>query len=193
MTKHLRQTPTQASHPSKSKMCPNIVISNLISLFLFCFSHPASLPYIIMTIVSKPYQRGIYCDDESIMYPLKPDTITHGMLAAVTISCTVIIVSFNRKLFFFLRSVSSRWSSNWLYSLKNILRSLFNQWKHFQNLTTFWCVIRWRHFYIMERKNMNKNGNKIFHFVFSLLRSHPERLIWCTATGFTLIQISTNT
>lgn len=47
-----------------------------------------------MTIVFKPYQRGVYCDDESIMYPVKPDTITHGMLAAVTISCTVIIVGF---------------------------------------------------------------------------------------------------
>lgn len=53
----------------------------------------AALPFIVMTIVFKPYIRGVYCDDESIMYPLKPDTITHGMLAAVTIPCTVIIIS----------------------------------------------------------------------------------------------------
>uniref|UniRef100_A0A1A7XIE4 Phospholipid phosphatase 2 n=2 Tax=Iconisemion striatum TaxID=60296 RepID=A0A1A7XIE4_9TELE len=53
----------------------------------------ASLPSIILTIVSKPYQRGVYCDDQSIMYPLKPDTITHGMLAAITISCIIIIIS----------------------------------------------------------------------------------------------------
>uniref|UniRef100_A0A1A8F3Z0 Phospholipid phosphatase 2 n=1 Tax=Nothobranchius korthausae TaxID=1143690 RepID=A0A1A8F3Z0_9TELE len=53
----------------------------------------ASLPSIILTIVSKPYQRGVYCDDQSIMYPLKPDTITHGMLAAVTISCIIVIIS----------------------------------------------------------------------------------------------------
>lgn len=53
----------------------------------------ASLPFFIMNLVFKPYQRGVYCDDESIQYPLKPDTITHGMLAAVTISCTVIIIS----------------------------------------------------------------------------------------------------
>lgn len=67
----------------------------LIRLLSFCFVFiTAALPFIIMTIVFKPYQRGVYCDDESIMYPLKPDTITHGMLAAVTISCTVIIVSF---------------------------------------------------------------------------------------------------
>ncbi|XP_076009208.1 phospholipid phosphatase 2b [Genypterus blacodes] len=53
----------------------------------------AALPFIVMTLVSKPYIRGVYCDDESIQYPLKPDTITHGLLAAVTISCTVIIIS----------------------------------------------------------------------------------------------------
>ncbi|XP_077573810.1 phospholipid phosphatase 2-like [Stigmatopora nigra] len=53
----------------------------------------AALPFIIMTIIFKPYQRGVYCDDESIRYPLKTDTISHIMLAAVTISCTVIIIS----------------------------------------------------------------------------------------------------
>ncbi|KAM9385962.1 phospholipid phosphatase 2-like [Pholidichthys leucotaenia] len=53
----------------------------------------ATLPFAILTIVSKPYQRGIYCNDESIMYPFKPDTITHGMLAAVTMTCTVIIIT----------------------------------------------------------------------------------------------------
>ncbi|XP_017262385.1 phospholipid phosphatase 2b [Kryptolebias marmoratus] len=53
----------------------------------------ASLPFIILSIVSKPYERGIYCDDQSIMYPIKPDTITHTMLGAVVICCIVIIVS----------------------------------------------------------------------------------------------------
>ncbi|XP_047231684.1 phospholipid phosphatase 2b isoform X1 [Girardinichthys multiradiatus] len=52
----------------------------------------ASLPSIILTIRFKPYQRGIYCDDESIMYPIKPDTITHSMMAAVTICCSVVII-----------------------------------------------------------------------------------------------------
>ncbi|KAL6468730.1 hypothetical protein MHYP_G00222540 [Metynnis hypsauchen] len=53
----------------------------------------ASLPFVIMNIIYRPYQRGIHCDDESIMYPLKSDTITHGLMAAVAISCTVIILS----------------------------------------------------------------------------------------------------
>ncbi|XP_036442372.1 phospholipid phosphatase 2b [Colossoma macropomum] len=53
----------------------------------------ASLPFVIMNIIYQPYQRGIHCDDESIMYPLKLDTITHGLMAAVAISCTVVILS----------------------------------------------------------------------------------------------------
>ncbi|XP_029542852.1 phospholipid phosphatase 2-like [Oncorhynchus nerka] len=53
----------------------------------------AALPFLIMTVVFRPYQRGVYCDDEDIKYPFKHDTITHGLLAAVTISCTVVILA----------------------------------------------------------------------------------------------------
>ncbi|XP_076880628.1 phospholipid phosphatase 2b [Brachyhypopomus gauderio] len=53
----------------------------------------AALPFIILNCIYQPYQRGVYCDDESIKYPLKPDTITLGLMAAVTISCTVIIIT----------------------------------------------------------------------------------------------------
>lgn len=53
----------------------------------------ASLPFVIMNIASQPYQRGIFCQDESIGYPVRTDTITHVTLAAVTITCTIIIVS----------------------------------------------------------------------------------------------------
>lgn len=52
----------------------------------------ASLPFIILTLVNSPYKRGFYCNDDSIRYPYKSDTITHGLMAGVTISCTVIIV-----------------------------------------------------------------------------------------------------
>lgn len=54
------------------------------------------MPFLIMTIVFKPYKRGIYCNDESIRYPYKKDTISHGMMAAITISCSIIIVSHSR-------------------------------------------------------------------------------------------------
>ncbi|ERE72387.1 lipid phosphate phosphohydrolase 2-like protein [Cricetulus griseus] len=53
----------------------------------------ASLPFIILTLVNTPYKRGFYCGDDSIRYPYRPDTITHGLMAGVIITATVILVS----------------------------------------------------------------------------------------------------
>lgn len=53
---------------------------------------PASLPFAILTLVSTPYKRGFYCGDDSIRYPYRPDTVTHGLMAGVTITATVILV-----------------------------------------------------------------------------------------------------
>ncbi|KAG1939718.1 phospholipid phosphatase 2b [Pimephales promelas] len=53
----------------------------------------ASLPFVIMNITSRPYERAVNCQDESIGYPVLPDTITHVTLAVVTITCTIIIIS----------------------------------------------------------------------------------------------------
>uniref|UniRef100_A0A8B9VZQ6 Phospholipid phosphatase 2 n=1 Tax=Anas zonorhyncha TaxID=75864 RepID=A0A8B9VZQ6_9AVES len=53
----------------------------------------ASLPFVILTLVNSPYKRGFYCNDDSIRYPYKADTITHGLMAGVTITCTVLIIS----------------------------------------------------------------------------------------------------
>ncbi|KAL8177871.1 UNVERIFIED_CONTAM: Phospholipid phosphatase 2 [Gekko kuhli] len=52
----------------------------------------ASLPSAILSLVNSPYKRGFYCDDNSIRYPYKADTITHGLMAGVTITCTTVIV-----------------------------------------------------------------------------------------------------
>uniref|UniRef100_A0A3Q2QAE6 Phospholipid phosphatase 2b n=1 Tax=Fundulus heteroclitus TaxID=8078 RepID=A0A3Q2QAE6_FUNHE len=69
-----------------------IEYSHLLHPFCCLVFISAALPSIILTMRFKPYQRGIYCDDESIMYPVKSDTITRSMIAAVTICCTVIII-----------------------------------------------------------------------------------------------------
>ncbi|XP_028293668.1 phospholipid phosphatase 2-like [Gouania willdenowi] len=53
----------------------------------------AALPSAILTLRFKPYQRGIYCDDESISYPYRRETITNGTMAAVTITCSVVIIT----------------------------------------------------------------------------------------------------
>lgn len=59
---------------------------------LLCFC-AAALPSIILTAMFSPYQRGIYCDDKSISYPYRRDTISHAGIAAVTITCSIFIVS----------------------------------------------------------------------------------------------------
>ncbi|KAL2096847.1 hypothetical protein ACEWY4_006054 [Coilia grayii] len=64
----------------------------LLLIVIFFCPLPAAMPFLILTIVFSPYQRGIYCDDESIRYPYKSDTISHGMMAAITISCSIIII-----------------------------------------------------------------------------------------------------
>lgn len=56
---------------------------------------PAALPSAILTLMYSPYQRGIYCDDKSISYPYRRDTISHGSMAAVTLTCSIVIVSPN--------------------------------------------------------------------------------------------------
>ena len=53
---------------------------------------PASLPFAILTLVNAPYKRAFYCGDDSIRYPYRPDTITHGLMAGVTITATIILV-----------------------------------------------------------------------------------------------------
>lgn len=72
----------------------------------------ASLPFTIMNIVSQPYERGIYCQDESIGYPKRQDTITHVTLAAVTITCTVIIISSGEAYLVYSKKVSSNSTFN---------------------------------------------------------------------------------
>lgn len=52
----------------------------------------ASLPFITLTLVNAPYKRGFYCGDDSIRYPYRPDTITHGLMAGVIITATVVLV-----------------------------------------------------------------------------------------------------
>uniref|UniRef100_A0A2K5SF16 Phosphatidic acid phosphatase type 2/haloperoxidase domain-containing protein n=1 Tax=Cebus imitator TaxID=2715852 RepID=A0A2K5SF16_CEBIM len=57
-------------------------------------SHPlTSLPFAVLSLVNAPYKQGFYCGDDSIRYPYRPDTITHGLMAGVTITATVILIS----------------------------------------------------------------------------------------------------
>ncbi|XP_028252015.1 phospholipid phosphatase 2 [Parambassis ranga] len=64
-----------------------LIVVDILSVFV------AALPSAILTLKFTPYQRGIYCDDRSISYPYRRDTISHGTMAAVTITCSIVIIT----------------------------------------------------------------------------------------------------
>ncbi|KAM4616266.1 phospholipid phosphatase 1-like [Polymixia lowei] len=50
------------------------------------------LPFFILTPQHDPFKRGFFCNDESIKYPLKEDTISYQLLAGVMIPFTLIVI-----------------------------------------------------------------------------------------------------
>ncbi|XP_053558829.1 phospholipid phosphatase 2 [Bombina bombina] len=82
-----------------------------VLLDVLCVS-VASLPFIIMTLINSPYKRGFYCSDDSIRYPYRDDTITHGLMAGVTISCTIIIITSGEMYMVFSKRLYSRSECN---------------------------------------------------------------------------------
>ncbi|KAM8833315.1 phospholipid phosphatase 2-like [Synchiropus splendidus] len=64
-----------------------LVVVDVLCVFV------AALPSAILTLTFRPYQRAIDCDDESIKQPYRRDTISHGTMAAVTISCSILIIT----------------------------------------------------------------------------------------------------
>lgn len=64
-----------------------LIVVDILCVFV------AALPSAILTLMFSPYQRGIYCDDKSISYPYRRDTISHGAMAAVTIICSIVIIT----------------------------------------------------------------------------------------------------
>lgn len=52
----------------------------------------AGLPFAILTSRHTPFQRGIFCNDESIKYPYKEDTIPYALLGGIIIPFSIIVM-----------------------------------------------------------------------------------------------------
>ncbi|XP_073200049.1 phospholipid phosphatase 1 isoform X6 [Lepidochelys kempii] len=52
----------------------------------------AGLPFAILTARHIPFQRGVFCNDESIQYPIKDDTISYPLLAGIIVPFNVIVI-----------------------------------------------------------------------------------------------------
>ncbi|XP_056448072.1 phospholipid phosphatase 1-like [Gadus chalcogrammus] len=50
------------------------------------------LPFFILTPQHSPFKRGFFCNDESIRYPLKEETISYQLLGGVMIPFTLIVI-----------------------------------------------------------------------------------------------------
>lgn len=66
------------------------ILCNIIILFFLL----AGLPFAILTARHSPFKRGLFCNDESIQYPYKVDTISYELLAGIIVPFDVIVVSF---------------------------------------------------------------------------------------------------
>uniref|UniRef100_A0A8C5SIS8 Phospholipid phosphatase 1 n=1 Tax=Laticauda laticaudata TaxID=8630 RepID=A0A8C5SIS8_LATLA len=62
-----------------------------ISLKVF-FTKVSALPFAILTARGAPFKRGLFCNDESIQYPYKDDTISYQFLAGIIIPLDIIVI-----------------------------------------------------------------------------------------------------
>ncbi|KAM7148430.1 phospholipid phosphatase 1 isoform 2-T2 [Molossus nigricans] len=52
----------------------------------------AGLPFAILSSRHAPFQRGLFCSDESIKYPYKEDTIPYALLGGIIIPFSIIVM-----------------------------------------------------------------------------------------------------
>ncbi|XP_060702276.1 phospholipid phosphatase 2-like [Hemiscyllium ocellatum] len=82
----------------------------------------ALLPFIILTLKAKPNMQGFYCDDDSIKYPYKKDTISHWLMAAIIIPVSIVIVGVGEAFMVHLKLLYSRSEfNNYLAALYKVV------------------------------------------------------------------------
>uniref|UniRef100_A0A8D0GI88 Phospholipid phosphatase 1 n=1 Tax=Sphenodon punctatus TaxID=8508 RepID=A0A8D0GI88_SPHPU len=52
----------------------------------------AGLPFAILNVRHIPFKRGVFCNDESIQYPYKADTISYELLAGIIVPFDIIVI-----------------------------------------------------------------------------------------------------
>ncbi|XP_044302206.1 phospholipid phosphatase 1 isoform X2 [Varanus komodoensis] len=52
----------------------------------------AGLPFAILTARHTPFKRGVFCNDDSIQYPYKDDTISYELLAGIIVPFDIIVI-----------------------------------------------------------------------------------------------------
>ncbi|XP_063744873.1 phospholipid phosphatase 1 isoform X2 [Eleginops maclovinus] len=68
----------------------------------------AGLPFVIFTLTHSPFHRGFFCNDDSIRFPLKEDTISYQLLGGVMIPVTVLTMVIGECLLVHLKRLKSK-------------------------------------------------------------------------------------
>ncbi|XP_027031188.1 phospholipid phosphatase 1 isoform X2 [Tachysurus fulvidraco] len=68
----------------------------------------AGLPFAILTPQHAPFKRGFFCNDDSIKYPLKDDTISYELLGGVMIPVTLLTMIIGECVSIYLKRIKSK-------------------------------------------------------------------------------------
>ncbi|KAG7322880.1 hypothetical protein KOW79_014226 [Hemibagrus wyckioides] len=68
----------------------------------------AGLPFAILTPQHAPFKRGFFCNDDSIKYPLKDDTISYQLLGGVMIPVTLLSMIIGECVSVYLKRIKSK-------------------------------------------------------------------------------------
>ncbi|XP_060752466.1 phospholipid phosphatase 1 isoform X2 [Tachysurus vachellii] len=68
----------------------------------------AGLPFAILTPQHAPFKRGFFCNDDSIKYPLKDDTISYELLGGVMIPVTLLTMIIGECVSVYLKLIKSK-------------------------------------------------------------------------------------
>nr|XP_029728905.1 putative phosphatidate phosphatase [Aedes albopictus] len=66
-----------------------ILIRVGIDFVILCF---VGFPILIFFLIGQPYERGFFCDDESLMHPFHDSTVTNWMLYIIGIAVPIIVI-----------------------------------------------------------------------------------------------------
>ncbi|XP_041825888.1 phospholipid phosphatase 1 isoform X1 [Melanotaenia boesemani] len=78
------------------------VLLDLVCLIL------AGLPFAILNLQHRPFRRGFFCNDDTIKYPFKEDTISYQLLGGIMVPVTILIMVFGECLLVYLNRLKSK-------------------------------------------------------------------------------------
>ncbi|XP_026209652.1 phospholipid phosphatase 1 isoform X2 [Anabas testudineus] len=66
------------------------------------------IPFVILNVQHRPFRRGFFCNDDSLKYPFKEDTISYQLLGGVMVPVTMLTMIFGECLLVYLKRIQSK-------------------------------------------------------------------------------------